>query len=277
MKVTVLLENATPSSRLIAKHGLSLLLESGERRVLFDMGPDGSFLRNAHALGVDVLSADAAVISHGHYDHGGGLGAFIEASRDRAAKAPVFVRQGAFGRHVSGSPGRHHDIGLDGALRDEPQVRVVAGDVDLGGGLRLFSCPKRSHPMPASNSKLYVRRGEGFQHDDFIHEQSLLVCEGGRNILVAGCSHAGILNILDRAEELAGAPIDVVVAGLHLTNPSGGTTEGEAATLELAREFARRKTKVYTFHCTGIPSFSLMRDVMGHRIEYLGCGSVREV
>lgn len=100
--------------------------------------------------------------------------------------------------------------------------------------------------------------------------------EGGRHVLVSGCSHGGILNIMDAAEEIAGAPMDVVVAGMHLTDPSGGSVEDPALTRGMARELAERGARYLTFHCTGMDAFSLLRDELGERVGYLHVGSVAE-
>ena len=276
MRVTVLMENATPSSRLAARHGLSLWIELADgRRVLFDMGPDDAFVANARALGVDVATADLAVLSHGHYDHGGGLPAFLAACRAAGRDVPVYVREGAFDEHASGSPARHHAIGLDPALACDPQVTVVpAGEArELGGGLTLFSAARRDHPTALSNARLMERvRGE-LVADRFSHEQSLLVVEGGLRCLFSGCSHGGILNIMDAAEELAGGPLDAVVAGFHLMNPSGGTVEDARLTSELAAELSARTARYLTFHCTGTDAFALLRDTLGERVGYLHVGS----
>ena len=275
MDVTVLMENSTPSSRLAARHGLSLWLELADgRRVLFDMGPDEAFLANAHVLGVDVASADLTVLSHGHYDHGGGLPAFLAACAAAGRSVPVYVREHAFEGHVSGTLTHHHDIGLDPALASDPRVRAVGERCDLGDGLTLFSTARRVHPAARSNARLLMMGVEGsLVPDAFAHEQSLLVEEGGRRILVSGCSHGGILNLMDAAEELLGAPLDAVVAGFHLMDPSGGTVEDAEATRALARELAARPTRYLTFHCTGTDAFALLRDTLGDRVTYLHVGS----
>lgn len=275
MRVTVLMENSTPSSRLAARHGLSLWLELAcGRRVLFDMGPDEGFLANARTLGVDVTMADAAVLSHGHYDHGGGLGAFLGACAKAGRDVPVYVREHAFETHVSGSSARHHGIGLDPALAADPHVRVVGERHELGDGMTLFSTALRAHPVASSNARLLVRGADGnLAPDTFAHEQGLLVEEGGRRILVSGCSHGGVLNLMDAAEELAGAPLDAVVAGFHLMDPSGGTVEDPTLTRALARELAARPARYLTFHCTGIDAFALLRDTLGERVGYLHVGS----
>ena len=279
MRVTVLMENSTPSSRLAARHGLSLWLELADGRcVLFDMGPDEGFLANAQTLGVDVTTADVAVLSHGHYDHGGGLPAFL-ATCERAGKdVPVYVREGAFEPHVSGTPESHHSIGINAALSQDPHVRVVRGRHEVGDGLTIFSTSRCVHPAAKSNARLFTRCADGaLVSDDFAHEQSLLVEEDGRHILVSGCSHAGILNIMDAAEELVGAPLDAVVAGMHLMDPSGGTVEDAELTRALARELVARPARYCTFHCTGTDAFALLRDELGERVRYLHVGSRENV
>lgn len=274
MRVTVLMENSTPSSRLAARHGLSLWLELDDgRRVLFDMGPNDGFLANARSLGVDVTEADLAVVSHGHYDHGGGLGAFLAACGDAGRDVPVYVREHAFEEHVSGTPERHHAIGLDPALATDPRVRPTGERCDLGGGLALFSTARRAHPTARSNGRLMERRDGALVPDRFLHEQSLLVREGDRLALVSGCSHGGVLNLMDAAEELAGAPLTSVVAGFHLMDPSGGTVEDEGLTRSLARELAARPARYLTCHCTGTDAFALLRDKLGGRVSYLHVGS----
>ena len=119
MRITVLVENATPSSRLAARHGLALWIEAAGRRVLFDVGPDGSALANAAALGIDVGMADAAVLSHGHADHGGGLGAYLAATR--AASTPLYVRPHAFDEHLSV---RSRRIMTSASTRVSPRARA---------------------------------------------------------------------------------------------------------------------------------------------------------
>lgn len=277
MRITVLMENSTPSSRLAARHGLSLWIELVDgRRVLFDMGPDDAFLANARALGIDMTTADLAVLSHGHYDHAGGLRAFLAACEGAGREVPVYVRERAFEEHVSGTPERHHSIGVNRALAADPHVTVLpAGEAcEVAPGLTLFSTARREHPVAHSNARLLMRGADGaLTQDDFAHEQSLLVREGKTCALFSGCSHGGILNIMGTAEELAGRQLDAVVAGFHLMDPSGGTVEDPELTRSLARELAARPARYLTFHCTGTDAFALLRDELGPRVSYLHVGS----
>lgn len=306
MKVTVLLENATPTSRLAARHGLALWVEAAGRRILFDMGPDAAFLANAEELGIDVATADAAVLSHGHADHGGGLGAYLAAADARSAQAPVFVRAHAFDVHLSGSGERRHAISLDPALAGAARLVTVTEDaLDIAPGLTLFATTARPHSEPASNARLFAVPGEApdgapskpvatpggdalggapanaagaeVVADDFSHEQSLLVREGGRTVLISACSHAGILNIMDEAERLAARPLDAVVAGFHLMAPSALSTADDTTVRALARELAAHPARYFTFHCTGLAAYSVLRDELGPRVSYLACGSTVEL
>ena len=281
MKVTVLLENATPTSRLAARHGLALWVEAAGRRILFDMGPDAAFLANAEELGIDVATADAAVLSHGHADHGGGLGAYLAAADARS-------------------------ISLDPALAGAARLVTVTEDaLDIAPGLTLFATTARPHSEPASNARLFAVPGEApdgapskpvatpggdalggapanaagaeVVADDFSHEQSLLVREGGRTVLISACSHAGILNIMDEAERLAAAPLDAVVAGFHLMAPSALSTADDMTVRALARELAAHPARYFTFHCTGLAAYSVLRDELGPRVSYLACGSTVEL
>lgn len=277
MKITVLMENSTPSDRICARHGLSLFLETESHRVLFDMGPDAAFLGNARALGVDVAAADVAVLSHGHFDHGGGLTAYLEATDALPSPAPVYASRHAFEEHAAKTPAGMKDIGVDPSLAQSGRLRRVDRELRIDDELTLFSEVEPAELAPRSNAVLMERAGDGYAPDRFVHEQSLLVSEGGRHVLVSGCSHCGIVNIMRRAEELAGGPLDAVVAGFHLMDPGTGTVEDPDVTRQIARFMAERPTLYLTFHCTGLEAYSLLRDELGERVRYLNAGARAEV
>ena len=91
MRVTMLLDNIAADGRLAAEHGLSLHIETGKHRILFDAGQSDAFARNAEALGIDLAAVDIAFVSHGHYDHTGGIARFLELNEH----APVYVHREA--------------------------------------------------------------------------------------------------------------------------------------------------------------------------------------
>lgn len=302
MKITVLLENATPSDRYCSKHGLSMFVEADCGRILFDMGPDGSFIDNARALGIDVTSADLAIISHGHFDHGGGLRAFLETSEAVGRKIPIYVHERAFEEHRANTPVGLKDIGIDPELLAAyPDRFVLTGDErTISEALELYAAVEMAELAPASNRVLLERVDDAaanaaaeatanvaaeataaetptFAPDSFAHEQTLLIHEGDRTVLVTGCSHCGIVNIMKKAEELTGGPLDAVVAGFHLMNPSSGDVEDPAVVAAVAEFMAARPTRYYTFHCTGLAAYSILRDTLNDRVNYLYTSSVIEL
>ena len=135
MKFTCLLENTTCDARLTAEHGLSVLAETPHHTLLFDTGATGVFADNAAALGVDLKAVDTAILSHGHYDHGGGLRRFLSENET----APVWLHRQAFVLHRALHGDELADIGLDPALREEPRLRFVDADTELDDELTLLT------------------------------------------------------------------------------------------------------------------------------------------
>ncbi len=234
MKITVLAENTSVREDLAAEHGLSLFIETGETKLLFDFGQSGRFAENAEKLGVDLAAADAAVLSHGHYDHGGGLKRFLELNDH----APVYLSEYAFDECYN-AEGRY--IGLDPALKSEPRLRFVGEEAEIGPQLRLYACNGRMRRHAPGSFGLRVKREGKLMDDDFRHELFLLAeTEYGTRVLVSGCSHKGILNIL------GWFPADVVIGGFHLMKlEPGEALEPYAEALESCG------AELFTGHCTG--------------------------
>ena len=250
MKLITLLENTTCSAELVCEHGLSLYLETENRKILFDAGQSGAFAENAEKLGVDLKRVDLAVLSHGHYDHGGGLGRFLKIND----KAPVYVNCRAFEPHYNGTG---KDIGLDPVLQQNTRLRFADGETKIGEGLTLHTLPV----APADAAGLTVLEEGVFRPEDFRHEQYLLVEEGGKRILISGCSHKGILQIMAHFKP------DVLVGGFHFMK-----VESEDFLIRAAEELLGYPTVYYTGHCTGQRQFDTMKRIMGDRLHSLTTG-----
>ena len=118
MKITALVENTSCSPVIGYEHGLSLYIETEKHKMLFDMGQSGIFAENAEKLGIDLSKADIAVLSHGHYDHGGGLTRFMEINDT----APIYLSRYAFEPHYNGT---EKYIGLDTAVKGSERLRFT--------------------------------------------------------------------------------------------------------------------------------------------------------
>ena len=257
MKVTVLAENTACAENVIAQHGLSLYLEIEELRILFDMGQSDAFVHNAQVLGVDLSKVDIAVLSHGHYDHGGGLEAFLQINQ----KAPVYIHETAFGSYYNGT---EKYIGLNPSLLGNPRLVPTKGSLQLTPNLILKDCNDLGWQFDSWG--LNKREGAVFHPDDFTHEQYLEVKEGEKRILISGCSHKGILNIAECFQP------DVLIGGFHLSKQ-----EDTLALQETAKRLLDGSTSYFTGHCTGDKQFDFMKEVMADRLERISTGMIFEV
>lgn len=253
MKITSLAENTALKENIGAEHGLSLYIKTEFHNILFDMGQTDLFAENADKLGIDLSDVDIAVLSHGHYDHGGGLKKFLEINK----KAPVYLSRHAFGEHYNGTT---KYIGLDKALKDSNRLIFTDDTYCIDGNLTLFSCNQNEKTYNLGSFGLMMKQGDEFLPDDFRHEQYLLINENGKNILISGCSHKGILNITEWFTP------DVLVGGFHFSKiPLDETLVGYAKYLDTF------KTDFYTCHCTGTEQFEFMKSYMS-RLNYLSAG-----
>lgn len=273
MTITALIEN-TSHGGLPTEHGLSLHLRMEDgRNVLFDMGQSDLLLRNAEALGVGLDDVDMAVLSHGHYDHGGGLGAFLSVN----PHAPVHMHRHAFQPHYSLRADGMHYIGLDAALQTSSRIVFQDdGPMEIAPGLLLFGGVKGTHTRPRGNRLLFGPEKD--TQDAFADEQNLIVREAGNIVLLAGCAHCGIQNIVERATEICGTPPTHVLAGMHLAK-SGFDAEDERQYIRSLAEhlLSFPHTQYHTMHCTGVEQFAMLSLIMGERITYLSCGERVEI
>ena len=220
IQITALVENTSADPRLGAEHGLSLYIETGAHHILFDMGQTALYAANARALGVDLAGVDLAVLSHGHYDHGGGLAHFLAANPG----APVYLSRYAFEPHYHGST---KNIGLEPALAQNLRLRFTGETTPLGDGLTLYACNARPRRHDLGSFGLTTVRDGAFVAEDFRHEQYLLIEQAGKRVLISGCFHKDILDLVEWFRP------DVLVGGFHFSKlPLDETLAGYARALD---------------------------------------------
>lgn len=285
MRVTVLVENTSGASTAVApEFGLSLLIEANGTTVLLDTGASGLFARNADALGIDLDTVDWLVLSHGHYDHGGGLATFFE----RNSHAPVILRRGAeqpfYGSAVPSLPSILHRaglvtryIGLDPEVlrRHADRFRWIDANLELCPSVSVLTTIPRTHPLARGNRFLLTERDGTFVPDDLSHELVLVVEQDTRAVVFTGCAHNGVLNMLEAARlAVPTRPIGAVVGGFHLGVPRSPVVAAPAAELRaLGCELGQRiEGAIYTGHCTGPRALRIMQAELGPRLKALHTG-----
>ena len=260
MKIWTLIENTSCDETLTAEHGLSLYLETCGKKILFDAGQTAAFWENAEKLGLDLAAVDLAVLSHGHYDHSGGLTRFLECNNH----APVYLSRYAFEGHYNASDAY---IGVDRALQNSDRLVLCGDELELAPGLTVFSCNDRECSVPLDHAGLQMDGARGLRPDDFRHEQYLLIEEEGKRILISGCSHKGILNIARWFRP------DVLIGGFHFMKMDPEDPRLE----EAARALLELPTVYYTGHCTGEAQFARLKTWMGDRLHAISAGTTVEL
>jgi 7,8-dihydropterin-6-yl-methyl-4-(beta-D-ribofuranosyl)aminobenzene 5'-phosphate synthase len=270
-EIIVLAENQTADPSLEGEHGLALLVLAHRRRVLFDTGMSGALVKNAHVMGVadELARIDAIVVSHGHYDHAGGLAAVLELVR---RPIPVHVRAGFFAPRLSlrgdapraiGVPFDRSSLEARGAqFMEESQGREILSGFWLTGEI-----PLREEQEAGEVGLMLGTRREHAVADTFSDEHALAVAtERGLAVLV-GCSHRGLVNSIVAAREAANmSKVAMVLGGAHLRS---ATPDQITWAIQRCRELAPH---LALGHCTGPLAEARFADAYGERFCRLKTG-----
>ena len=268
MKLIVLSENTSVSESLESEHGLSVDIETAGHHILFDTGAGCIFKSNAEKLGVNLATVDRLVISHGHYDHGGGLRTFLEVN----SHAKIYLHKQAFEAHYSKRAEGVADIGLDETLLPNERFVFCGDQAVIDENIEVFSRVKAKRLFPSCNAMLLMKRGDEFVPDDFAHEQNLVIQQDGKTMLIAGCAHKGIVNIVDACKDRLGQYPDYFVGGFHLTGQRGNQSETPDVVDAIGEYLASMPARYYTCHCTGKENLQRLKRILGERIQPLSTG-----
>lgn len=269
MKVTVLIENTAPEG-LVAEWGLSLHIEFQGRRYLLDAGGSDAFVQNAKALGVDLGNVDAAVLSHAHFDHSGGLDAFCSLN-DRA---PIYIRSSVRENCYSWHRRFPKYIGVQrGMLKKHAQRLVrVDGDHELAHDVMLVPHKAEGLRDKGKAAQMYVRRGLWLVPDSFVHEQSLVFETGQGLVIFSSCSHSGIDSIDEIVHTYPGRSVCAMIGGFHLVR-----TPPREVRLLAQRLKTMGAPKLYTGHCTGTQAMEILQEQLPGQVHAMTTGMTFEI
>lgn len=270
MKVTVLIENTAPEG-LIAEWGLSLHIEFQGKSYLLDAGASDSFVKNADALGIDLERVDAAVLSHAHFDHSGGLDAFC----DRNQHAKIFVRGSVRENCYSWHRRFPKYIGVQKGVLKKREQRFERVENDFSIAPKVMLVPHKAENLRKTGkaAQMYIRKGIWLFPDEFSHEHSL-VFEMDRGLVIfSSCSHSGVDSILDEiGRTFPGKPICAMVGGFHLVR----TPPREVRMLaERLRKMG--VPEMYTGHCTGDQAMAILQEELPGHVHSMETGMVFEI
>jgi len=265
ISITTLIDDI-PSENLRSEHGLSLWINYGEKRILFDTGQSNLLLGNAKILGIELANTDAIVISHGHYDHTGGLSNVLNI----ASKAKIYLHPAAtepkFSKKFSGAK----SIGISDFAKKAIQGRDViwtATPVQLFPGIAVTGQVPRINNFEDVGGAFFL--DENYQKSDELLDDQTLFIESAKGLIVVfGCAHSGVVNTLDYISKSTGQnKIYAVIGGMHLVNASRIRI---ANTIEAFKKYEIQN--IVPLHCTGQDAVENFKNAFGDKCLSLGTG-----
>lgn len=265
MRIVTLIDNYTRKKGLTAEHGFSVYIETARERILFDTGQSDAIIANAERLGIDLREIDAVVLSHGHYDHTGGLMKVLETNPG----AKVYFKSDALLKKYKNNG---EDIGAPFDPLRIPNPIAVNMRVAIGENISIIPDIPIVHPDDVHFRGFTTARDGVVSEDIFSDELFLLIEQGGYRHIITGCSHRGILNIMDAAARESSLPIGTVIGGFHMM---GQDERGMNVTIEGMKKYNPRRIEVG--HCTGIDGYALIKNAFGERVFYNSAGTEIEI
>lgn len=264
MKITILVEN-TAEKPLLAEHGFACWIEADSTRILFDTGQSAEVLfHNAKMLGIDLSTADMLVLSHGHYDHTGGLPEVLTGNPALEVYAHLDVLKPRYNLQFSDNP---KPIDMPKASRTAfnavPSERMhwVEKSLELLPGIGMTGPVPRDNDFEDTGGKFFFDP-EGAEVDPVLDDQALWTKTNQGLVIVAGCSHAGIINTIRHIKQITGEDrVHAVIGGFHLKHASSARLKATAAEMEKVN-----MDILVPCHCTGEKAVSLLKSRLGGRI-----------
>lgn len=261
MDLTVLIENLVYQKGLVAEHGLSFYIEEDGKKILFDTGQGGNFIINANKLGIDLSEIEFLIISHGHYDHIGGLHAFLKVNR----KAKIILKkQALYPKYKNNEFIGIKDIGLI------PRERLELAESVYPLTKHLFILPdiKCYFEIDTHKDGFFTQSGNEIQPDNFDDELFLCHKNNDQLTILSSCSHNGITNIIETAKNYFQAKLSNVIGGFH-------TREATKPEMQHITDYFNNigLKQLGVCHCTGIDNYYQLKTSCSTITTYLSTGS----
>lgn len=274
LKVNILTDNRAHKRNMLAEHGLSLWIEKDNTKILFDTGQSSVYLHNAGILGIDLTSANYIVLSHGHYDHGGGLEHYSPKEKIPCVYAHPDIFLEKFAVDDNGTLSK---IGLPWDVKSldwlNEKIMYTRGPLLIEEGVMLAGEIPRTNNFEEVSEKFLLNKNGVMVRDVFLDELMLIIEEGKGVAVFLGCSHRGVVNCLEYVKKLfPNKDILLLVAGMHLASASRPRLQ------ETMQSFLELQVqKVVPLHCTGIGQICEMKRALGDRCQICSVGDYIEL
>ena len=273
VQITTLSENTAGRAGLLAEWGLSVLVETGDTKVLLDTCSSFSVTHNAPILGVDLSAIDKIVLSHGHYDHTGGLREVLSKTGpvDIIAHPDVWDKKYIrFGEHDGyiGIPFSKEELeGMGASFKLSPEPVWITNEIVTTGEIPMVE------EYESIEANFYVKKAGEMLPDPFSDDRALVIVTDAGLVVILGCAHRGAINTLRHAQQITGVElIHTVIGGTHLISAS------EERILRTAVAFQELGVQqVGVSHCTGLPASVLLAQQLGGSFFFNNTGTIINV
>jgi 7,8-dihydropterin-6-yl-methyl-4-(beta-D-ribofuranosyl)aminobenzene 5'-phosphate synthase len=270
IQITTLSENTAGRAGLLAEWGLSVLVETGDTKILLDTCSSISVPHNASILGVDLSAIDKIVLSHGHYDHTGGLKEVLSKTGpvDIIAHPDVwdkkYIRFGERDVYIGIPFSRGELEGLGASFTLSPEPVWITNEIVTSGEIPMVE------EYEAIEANFYVKKAGEMRPDPFSDDRALIIVTDAGLVVVLGCAHRGAINTLRHAQQITGVElIHTVIGGTHLISAS------EERILRTASAFQELGIqRVGVSHCTGLPASVLLAQQLGGSFFFNNTGTI---
>ncbi len=270
MRITSLVDDLKSANDLLSEHGLSFYIENDIKRYLFDTGATVSFIHNANRMRINLRKVDALFISHNHYDHIGGLTYFMEINK----KAKIYIKEDAINEtfylrdYVRCPLGKFYN-----ELAENKRVIFVKDDMQVDD-FYLLSDTKGEKNLFAMGAKFLMEKNGEIVPDDFSHEMFLTFVKNNKINIISGCSHRGVINIIESAKSKFTLPVHSFIGGFHLAAKGGTDINCTAEYYNSLVDYLKNENipRLYTCHCTGRHAYTMIKKDLYNQIRYFYLG-----
>ena len=278
LKLTILCENtAIPSLGILGEHGFAVLIENEENSFLFDTGQGHSIIHNAFCLEKDLRKVKRIFLSHGHYDHTGGLEKVLNITE----KIDIYAHPDIFSERIAVLKRGGKKIEKNVGMPESKEVYEALGArfvfnktfTDVEPDMYLTGEVPRLTTFEKADKRLMIKKDGRLVPDPLNDDQSLVVTTPRGLVVVLGCAHSGMINTLNHIKEkLPGQKIWMVIGGTHI----GFLTDEQVRETIVALDGFLIE-RIGVSHCTGLAQSMKLMQAFGDKFFFANAGSVIEV